>query len=100
MWEIHKYGSVRGVEVLAQGLNIVTLFIPKGKRNWENKQNLNEGCILCLLDKAGRITPLTPLHLCLRINLQLFMSFTLNISAEENYSLPLTKGKGKGWGWG
>jgi hypothetical protein len=31
--------------------NIVALLIPKGKRNRENKSDLNEGTILCLLDK-------------------------------------------------
>ena len=32
-------------------LNSVALLIPKGKRNRENKLNLNEGTILCLLDR-------------------------------------------------
>jgi len=32
------------------GLNIVTLFVPKGKRNGEHKAYLNEETILCLLD--------------------------------------------------
>ena len=32
-------------------LNIAALLIPKGKRNRENKLYLNEGTILCLLDK-------------------------------------------------
>jgi len=31
----------------------VALLIPKGKRNRENKLNLNEGTILCLLDREG-----------------------------------------------
>jgi len=33
------------------GLNIVTLFVPKGKRNGEHKAYLNEETILCLLDE-------------------------------------------------
>ncbi len=32
----------------------MALFEPKGKRNRENKLNLNEGTILCLLDRPGR----------------------------------------------
>jgi len=32
-------------------LNIVALLILKGKSNRENKLNLNEGTILCLLDR-------------------------------------------------
>ena len=32
----------------------MALLIPKGKRNRENKLNLNEGTILCLLDKKWR----------------------------------------------
>ncbi len=35
-------------------LNIVALFEPKGKRNRENKLNLNEGTILFLLDKLQK----------------------------------------------
>jgi len=31
----------------------VALFRPKGKRNRENKLNLNEGTILCLLDNGA-----------------------------------------------
>jgi len=42
-------GSV-GALKLVTGLNIVALLVPKGKRNRENKLNLNEGTILCLLD--------------------------------------------------
>jgi len=38
-------------------LNIVALLIPKGKRNRENKLNLNEGTILCLLDKPPHDKP-------------------------------------------
>jgi hypothetical protein len=51
MWEIYKSGSVRGIEVFSHGLNIVALLKPKGKSNRENKVNLNERTILCLLDK-------------------------------------------------
>lgn len=32
-------------------LNIVALLVPKGKRNSENKLDLNERTIVCLLDK-------------------------------------------------
>jgi len=35
------------------GLNIVTLFVPKGKRNGEHKAYLNEETILCLLDGSN-----------------------------------------------
>jgi len=37
-------------------LNIVALLIPKGKRNRENKLNLNEETILCLLDKEKTLS--------------------------------------------
>jgi len=48
--ETLKSGSVRDIEVFTW-LNIVALLIPKGKRNRENKLNLNERTIVCLLDK-------------------------------------------------
>ena len=35
--------------------NSVALLIPKGKRNRENKLNLREGTILCLLDRIALI---------------------------------------------
>ncbi len=33
------------------GFDSVVLLVPKGKRNRENKLNLNERTIICLLDR-------------------------------------------------
>ena len=52
MWEIHKSGSVRDVEVVFAWLNIVTLLRSKERSNREYKANLTETTILRLLDSG------------------------------------------------
>jgi hypothetical protein len=43
MWENHKYGSVRGIEMSFHGLNNVTLAGPKGARKQGKQRKPKEG---------------------------------------------------------